>query len=487
MFKHALIQEAAHESLLKKRRREHNALIARALEEHFPARAASEPEVLARHYEDGGLAGEAIVYYARAGEKAQALCAYEEAVRHLRQASALVAAQPESRERDAHEAALQLQLAFSSSAIASRGYAQPEVEVAFERARVLCEAIGDSRGLGRALDGLAEFSVASGQMKRAGVLAMKVLAIAERIDDTDMALRGHYELAQSEFYRGRFASSLRQCEAALALFEPGRRQVVLPEFPSMDRDVPRLYLSAWSLYELGWPDRARDRAREAVVLARAIRHPYSLTSALVFAAVVDWSRRDVAGQRERAAEAMAVSETHGFPFWLGVARTFHASARVAAGELEAVADLVAGVDQSGGTGTRNAAPGLLGLLGESYIAAGQLSQARRAVEGGLAIGEQTDQSFFDAELHRLRGEIDLAGGGSADDAEALFQRALEIARTQEARSYELRTATSLARLWRDQGKLAEARNVLASVYDWFTEGFDTQDLKDAKALLEELA
>src|SRR5262245_6709968 len=183
---------------------------------------------------------------------------------------------------------------------------------------------------------------------------------------------------------------------------------------------------------------------------------------------------------------MAFGEKHGFPLLLGLARTLHAAARVAAGEPQAVVDLLPGLTQSGGTGQRNGAPGVLSIVGQAYLTAGQLSDARGAVEGGLALSAQTGQAVSDAELHRLRGEIVLASGGAPAEAEAHFQRALEVARSQVARSFELRAATSLARLWSDQGKPAEARAILQPVYAWFTEGFDTPDLKDAKALLEKL-
>jgi predicted ATPase len=204
-------------------------------------------------------------------------------------------------------------------------------------------------------------------------------------------------------------------------------------------------------------------------------------------------RRDAAAQRERAAELVAVSETYGFPFWLGLGRTFHAAARVAAGEREAMADVLPGLVQSGGTGNRGGAPGLFVIVADAYLTAGQLTEARGAVETGLALSAQTGQPFMDAELHRLQGEISLRtldGPLSRVDweqaAEESFHRALDIARAQEGKSLELRATTSLARLWQRQGKRAEARHLLAPIYAWFTEGFDTRDLIEAKALLEEL-
>jgi predicted ATPase len=290
-----------------------------------------------------------------------------------------------------------------------------------------------------------------------------------------------------ELYQGKFTSSLGHCEAALASHEPGRNHLASPGLSITDREVSARSISALSLFALGWPDRALARTREAIALARRIGHPYSLAYALVPQTILHWLRREVSAQRERAAEAIALSESHGFRFWLGLAGTWHAAARVAAGEPEAVADLMPGLAQSGGTGSRAGAPAFFAVIGRAYLSVGQLSEARVAVGGGLALAAQTGQPFYDAELQRLQGELVLAAGGAHGDAEAFFHRALEIARAQEARSFELSAATSLARLWQQQGKKDEARDLLAPVYDWFTEGFDTQDLKDAKALLKELA
>jgi hypothetical protein len=244
---------------------------------------------------------------------------------------------------------------------------------------------------------------------------------------------------------------------------------------------------------LGWPDRAAARAREAIALARRISHPLSLVVALFYETMAHRLRRDASAQRERAAEVISLSETYGFPFWLGLGRTCHAAARVAAGEVEAAADLLPGLLQSGGTGKRGGAPGLFVVVADAYLTAGQLTEARSAVDMGLALAAQTGQPFMDAELHRLQGEIVLKSVESQEstvesqkNAEECFLRDLDTARAQGAKSLELRTATSLARLWRDQGKRAAARDLIAPIYACFTEGFDTGDLIDAKALLEEL-
>jgi predicted ATPase len=197
-------------------------------------------------------------------------------------------------------------------------------------------------------------------------------------------------------------------------------------------------------------------------------------------------RRDTISQTGRAAELIALSESNGFPMFLGLGRTFHALVRVTAGEPGAVADLQGGLSLTAETGNRAGAPGIMCVVADAYMAAGRLEEARGVVQMGLAIAVETGQPYVDADLHRLDGDLLLATGGAADEAAARYHRALAIAREQGARSFELRAATSLARLWRDQGKRAEARDLLAPIYGWFTEGFDTQDLIDARALLEEL-
>jgi predicted ATPase len=254
-----------------------------------------------------------------------------------------------------------------------------------------------------------------------------------------------------------------------------------------DPCVDTLVTAACCLWFLGSPDHALASAREAVALARQLADPLSLAEALCYETIVHWLRHDVTAQRTRATETIAVSEAHGFPLFARLGGTYLAAARAAGGEPGAVADMLTGLGLVAETGLQAGAPVLFVLLGEAYGAAGQLDEARGVVETGLAVATQTTQALYDAELHRLQGEIALATGGAPTDAEAFFHRALDITRKQEAKSLELRVATSLARLWQHQGKRAEARDLLAPLYAWFTEGFDTADLKDAKSLLDELS
>jgi predicted ATPase len=243
-----------------------------------------------------------------------------------------------------------------------------------------------------------------------------------------------------------------------------------------------------NLWLLGHPDRALAQARDAVARARALGHPFTLAFTLFFETLVHWFRGDMTSQRELADQTIALSETHGFLLWLGGALAFRAAALVASEAGTKTSEVTAGLSLAATTGSQLAAPLTIALLAEVHRTAGEIGEADGAVEAALAVSGHTGQRLWDAELHRLKGEMLLEREAETDEkAERSLQRALEIARAQGTRSLELRAATSLARLWRDQRQRAEARGLLGPVYATFTEGFDTRDLIDAKALLDELA
>ncbi len=478
-FKHALVQEAAYESLLKRTRRQLHGRVVEVLLAQFPDRAAAEPEVMARHAELAGQIDEAIKYYQRAGEQAQARSAHGEAIAQFRKAIALLATQPEGARRDTHEVALQLLL--GGSLIADRGFAHPEVEAPYERARVLCEAVGDDGRLGIAQLGLSYFHYNRGDVERGRALSAEVLAIAEAQGSTELLATAHQTVAEPEYYQGKFASSLTHCERAFALYDPARHSEFLPTGSHIG--VPALGYAAWNLWCLGWPDSALARAREAVSLGRRLDHPFSLVRALFIESNIHRSRRDSARQQERAAEVLALSEVQEFPLFVGFGRYYYAAARVVSGDVAGLPELLEAVTLIRQTGYQS--PGMLIGLAEVQQAAGQLAEARATVAAALKMSAQLGQPFLDADFQRLDGELILATGGAPEEAAARYQQALDIAREQDAKSLELRAATSLARLWQDQGKRAEALDLLAPLYAWFTEGFDTGDLKDAKALLDQ--
>jgi predicted ATPase len=295
--------------------------------------------------------------------------------------------------------------------------------------------------------------------------------------------------ALAKHFQGSFATSLARCEQAIALYDPARDRGAAFHhgFPN-NLCVSALDVAAMNLWYLGHADRSLRRAREGVTLARTLGEPFTLALALFFETSVHGLRRDWRVQRERAADVIAISDVHGFPNWRGVGHVYHGLARVMAGEgAAALTEVEEGLALVAGTGQRGAVPAQLLALADGQFAAGRPADALGAVESGLALATETGQHGWDAGLYHLKGELLLATDhASSAEAEALFRRALDIARAQEAKSFELRAATSLARLWRDQGRRAEARDLLAPVYAWFTEGFDTRDLQDAKALLEEL-
>jgi class 3 adenylate cyclase/tetratricopeptide (TPR) repeat protein len=481
-FKHALVQEAAYGSLLKRTRQQLHRRVVEALVERFPERVAAEPELVAQHAEAAGRSDDAIMHYGRAGEQAWAGSAHEEAIRQLRKAIVLLETRPADAERDARE--LRLQLMLNDSLVAVRGYSHAEVEAASERAAVLADAAGDAARLGIARTGLAIVYFMRGEVERGRALLAEVLAAAKARGDRQQLFIGHAALSGPEFVQGKFASSLAHCEQAIALYDSEQRHGLARVFN--DQAIVAVDYAAWNLFIVGHPDAALGRAREAVALARRINHPFTVAYALWYETVVHWLRQDLAAQRERAAEVISLSEAQGFPVWLGLGRAYHAAARVMQGDPYALPEIMEGLALAAETRQRFGIPALFLLLADAQQAGRQIDAAQGSVATGLAVAAQTGQPFFDADLHRLDGDLLLASGGAADEAATLYHRALDIAREQGARSFELRAATSLARLLHDQSKRAEARDLLAPVYGWFTDGFDTGDLIEAKALLDEL-
>jgi class 3 adenylate cyclase/predicted ATPase len=487
MFKHALIQDAAYQSLLKRTRQQLHGRVVEVLEERFPERVASEPEVIARHYDQAGLAAQAITHYQRAGERATQRSANEEAIGHLRRALALVGTLPETRER--HQRELGLQMAIGGPLIAARGASHPEYERTYARARELASQIGESPELPRVLVGMAAAYLNKGDLATGAEVAQEGLAAAERTRDAFDLLLAHFFVGQALCFQGHFSQALQHFEQSIRLYNPSEHG---PQSYTVGNDYGVLAdgHAAWCHLYCGYPDRALAGSEAAVALARRVEHPPSLAIALFFAGVVQLLRGEFDRTRERAEEVVGLCERLGFPMYLGVGRLLRGSARVESGEREGeagIAEMQEAMVDLARIGQGLGAPASLFLLAEGLRKVGRHDDALGALALGLAQAEAQGQHYVDADLHRLRAEILLdIDGNAVDEAEALFGRSLEIARRQEAKWFELRAATSLARLWQRQGKRDAARDLLAPVYAWFTEGFDTKDLKDAKALLEAL-
>ena len=480
VFKHALVQEAAYGALLRRTRQQLHARVAETLEQQFPERAASEPEVVARHYEAAGLLEQAVAYYQQAGEQAAACSAHEEAVAHLRTAIVVLGRLPVG-DPDRWEAGLQRALAPSLTAV--RGYAHPETEAAYERARVLYSATGDRENTSWALHGLANVCLNLAKFQRALDLIQQALEASGTLQDDVYIAAAYAQKSTIHYYQGSFVAALQHAETAMRLHSPAGRR---PAPFGADEAVGSQSFSAWALWQLGYPDRALARARESIEFATTLDHPFSIAHARFFEIVVHWMRRDIVAQRHTAEELIRFAGVQGFPVFVGVASTFRGHA------LGDPAEIIDGLTHAAETGIQAGGPMIFAVLAEAYQRRGQLTEALGTVERGLSASAETGQHFHEAELQRLKGECILVDGHqsrveSQRIAEECFRRAIEIAGSQEAKSFELRAATSLARLWHDQGRHVDARTLLAPAYDNFTEGFETRDLIEAKALLDELA
>jgi class 3 adenylate cyclase/predicted ATPase len=475
-FKHALIQETAYQSLLKRTRRQLHARVAQVLDERFPERVASEPEVIARHYDQARLAAAASAHYQRAGERATRRSANEEAIRHL----------PETRERDQRE--LGLQMAIGAPLMAARGQSHPETEWAYARARELASQIGESPELPRVLAGMAAAYFVKGDLATAAEVAQEALAAAERTGDAFDLLSSHYLVGALLLYRGNFSRALQHLEHGIELYDPSKHGP-LAYTVGFDPGVDARSHAAWCYWYLGQPDRALAMSDEAVALAERVEHALSLALALFWGGVVHIHRGEFDRGRERAEEVVVLAERFGFPLYLGLGRFLRGFARVESGEgEEGIAEMQQAMVELAGIGSGIGAPQILLLFAEGLRKVGRHEDALGALSLGVAQAEQQGQHYYDAELHRLRAEILLdMDGNVVEEAEALFGQSLDIARRQEAKTFELRAATSLARLWQRQGKCDAPRALLAPLYAWFTEGFDTRDLIEAMALLDELS
>ncbi|HEX6143280.1 MAG TPA: AAA family ATPase [Geminicoccaceae bacterium] len=482
-FKHALVQDAAYQSLLRGKRQLLHTRIAAALEARPGATGSGEFQLLAHHYTQAGLVEKAVGYWLRAGRQATAQSANVEALAHLTKALKMLDL-PAGADRDEKERVLQTTL--GGILIATRGYGAREVEQAYARALQLCRRADDANEVFPVLRGLWSWHLVRAQFDRATGLAARLLELAEnRRDDTHL-LAAHRALGTTLFLTGRIAHAREHLERGVALHDPSRHGAYAALYGEDPGIACHLY-AAWSDEWLGWRDRALRGMDQALALARQVSHPFSLAFALAFAARLHTQRREAEEAAERAAEAIELCQEQGIQQWLAYATITRGWALSAKGETEeGLALMRRGLDAWRGTGARDTAP-FLAQLAEGCGGAGRVEEGLALLGEALAIVDGTGERFWEAELHRLRGELlaRLPASGPAA-VEVCLQQALGIARRQGARVWELRAATSLARLRRDQGRPAEAHDLLAPVYGWFSEGLDTADLQDAKALLDRL-
>jgi class 3 adenylate cyclase/predicted ATPase len=482
-FKHALVQQVAYTSLLRNRRQQLHAHVGSVLQEQFPDRVGSQPELLAHHFTEAGLTEQAIAWWRRAGERASSRSANVEAIAHLTKGLELLSQLPETPER--HERELEIQMALGPVLVAARGFADPAVGHAYARAWELCQRLEDNVRLPLVLRGRQVFHRMRGEFGKARGFAEQLLGLAERQQDPALLLGSCQALGQDQFQTGDLMAARRTVEQGIALLEPEQHR--LRNWPG-GQPAEQCYLyGAFVLWMLGYPDQALRRSEEALILATDLSNPANLINTLAFVSVVNVFRRELTAARQRAAATMEMSAEQRNPFFRAWGTVVHGWARAAQDQPEeGTAEIDQGIDAYRATGSQAWLPYFLCLQAETYLRARRPDAGLALVAEALALAEKTEERCWHAELNRIKGELLLAlSSDNHAEAESCFSQSLDIARHQQAKSWELRAAISFSRLWCDQGKHKEARDLLAPIHDCFAEGFDTPDLEDAKALLDE--
>jgi class 3 adenylate cyclase/predicted ATPase len=492
LFKHALVQDAAYGTLLREPRRGLHARIAETLESKFPEITESQPELLARHFTEAGLIEKAAALWGKAGQRSLERSALVEAAEQLTRALDQIATLPATPALRREQ--IKFQVALITPLMHVKGYAAPETRAAEERARLLidqAEAFGepleDPLLLLSVLYGywVGNYIAFNGDVMRE--LAAQFLTLAQKDAVAAPLLIAHRIMGISLMCTGDVAQGRAHFDRAIALYDPSEHRPLALRF-GHDNRVAVLSYRSWSLWMLGYPDAAVADAEHALKDAREIGQAATLAYALAHASFPPMLCGSHALAAARSQELVALAEDKGAWFWKPHGMMQQGCACALAGRpSEAVQITTAGITAYRLSGSNAWMPWFLSNLGWAYAELDQFDDAWGCIGEAMTAVETTKEKWCEAEIHRLAGEIALKSPErDAAKAEAYFERALPVARQQKAKSWELRAAMSMARLWRDQGKPQRARELLAPVYGWFTEGFDTLDLKEAKALLDEL-
>jgi class 3 adenylate cyclase/predicted ATPase len=485
-FKHALVQDAAYESLLKARRQQLHGRIARIIDERWPQIEATEPELIAHHYTEAQQPEKAIPLWQKAGSLALTRMALAEAIAHLSKGLELVAALPLSPQRDGSE--LNLRTLLGTAWMALGGWASPQAEASFSAALALARSLNHRPSYLPILYGLYVYHIIGGRIAESFGRAREMQELAEVLDDPELQMAEHMFAQCSNFYSGVLEESLRHGDRISALYgdEQGRH---IERLTNQDPLIGRGIFGTPCLWMLGYPEKAVQLYTATERHARARGHPFGLSWVLTYGPWVF----DLRGESHRALpileEGVRLGKTHGIPLFSEViGPIWVAIAWIRTGRLaEGIAQLRDGIAKWNGWGCHLAEPYFKSALAEGIARSGDLEQGLHFIEECLEMIERPEwqERVQLAEVLRLKGWM-LQQRGKLTEAEQTLRSALEVARGQQARSWELRTATSYARLMRDQGRATEAHELLAPVYGWFTEGFDTTDLTEAKGLLSEL-
>jgi predicted ATPase len=485
-FKHALVRDAAYDTLLKIPRRQLHLRIARVLKEHFNDRATAQPELLAYHYTEAAEIEPAIENWLAAGKRAAERSANVEAVAHLRHGLQLIESLPNSIETARLE--LALQSALGMPLIATKGYAAAETGKAYDRARELCDRAGTTEQLFPILYGQIVVHDSHADYRKGQQLSEEFLRLAENQSADDPALVARRMLGVSLFLGGEVEAGRKNIEQALALYDPSRHRALTFQYGADQRSAGLAWL-ALALFLLGYPTQAKRASQEAIALAQDIGHAITLAHALrIGGCFLGVAGRDICTAREQAAILKAYATQQRLPFWLAEAELISAWTSVESiPKLNSVSQARKALAELNVPGMGQDEPFLLAMFAEIYGRNGQAAAGLQVVDEALASIRVADEFWWAADIHRLKGQLLLSlSADNVSAAEACYEKAIRVAQRQCAKSLELRATINLAQLWSEQGMGVKARLLLESLYDWFGEGFDTPDLQHAKALLDQL-
>jgi predicted ATPase len=490
-FKHALTQEVAYGSVLQERRKALHERTAQAMETLYNANLDEHYSELAHHYSRSGNTEKAVEYLHMAGQQAVQRSAYGEAIQQLTTALELLDTLPDTRERAHQELMLHLTL---GAPLRRRGGASPEVQATYARARELCQQLGETRQLSRVLYGLWSFHQLQGEFCTARELGEQLLGLAQREQDPALLMETYWALGITFFHLGEFGAAQAHLAQGLTLYDAQRHRS--PELlDGIEPGLLALTYTALVLWQLGYPDQALQKSTAARMLAQERSHPLGLAIFRVFAALLHQLRRERALTQEWVEASIALAREQGFAVGVGQGAVLQGWALAEQGQVEeGISQIRHGLATYEAIGAGLLKSYYLVLLAEAYGKAERAEDGLATLTEALTVVDTSGERFYEVELYRLKGELTLKQRGVRgpesrvqQEAEAYFHKAIEIARQQQAKSLELRAVMGLARLWQQQGKQREAHKLLAEIYGWFTEGFDTKDLQEAKALLEELA
>ncbi|MDH3414505.1 MAG: hypothetical protein OEM98_18755, partial [Gammaproteobacteria bacterium] len=485
-FKHALIQDAAYGSLLKRTRQHYHRRVAEHIKEKLPHTAEAQPELLAHHYSEAGCHEEAVEYWRAAGRIAAKRSANVEAVVHFKRGLGDLQALAESPERDRKE--LEIQTALGPALIATGGYGAPEVRETYARALALCARVGSDSDTFHALRGLWNSYLFAAEMPATREHGEELLRLAERIGDDALIVEAHRVMATVSFFMGEFLNARKHARAGIEVYDPARHRDLALVYGADPGVICGLYgaLASWML---GYPDEARSEMDAAVARSGALSLAHTEAFARAYQAVLYQFNRQPEQVEKSAKTAIEVASKHRIRQWSAWATLCHGWAEFMAGEqARGMNQMCQGYKDWMKMGSREfLVPFIFALTSEALAIKGKPVEALGVATEALDIAAKTKERFFAAELNRLSGEFLLQmGEPNQAEGEKCFLEALHVARAQQAKSLELRAAVSLCRLWQQQGKTEPAREMLGGIYGWFSEGFDTADLVKAKRLLEAL-